>query len=108
MTLDEMEQHHAELADVDDTSLPVVVRDQMFSRGLPPVTPNLIPIRRPGTAMWNSINLPEANKVQLLALKDGACPTCGGIAGAYIFDNVMLFYCHAVTHHRFKETLNWS
>lgn len=75
----------------------------------PPPLPKqtLVPVHRPGTAM-HSINVAEASKTQMLALKDGRCPTCGGSAGAYCFDNIMLYYCHGVTHHRFKETLNWS
>lgn len=96
MTLDELEAEHADY-------LAWLAEEEL--KPAPP-SPKLNVIMKKGES--RHVNVPEAGKAQLLALREGVCPTCGKTAGCYVFDNIMLFYCHQVQHHRFKETLNWS
>lgn len=97
MTLDEMEAAHKDYLEWQYEEYGHVEEPK----------PNLVPIDRKGATMKNG-TIPEATKSQLLALKEGICPTCGEPTGCYVFDNVMLFWCLKAQHHKFQETLNWS
>lgn len=96
MTLDELEADHLDYQQWVNEEWPEAKVEK----------PKLVPIQKKGPALSN--NIPEATKIDLLALKDGVCAKCGGTCGCYVFENMMLFYCHAEPSHRFKETINWS
>ncbi len=107
-TIDEMEADHADYKDwISDTYGNRDWEQDNYGHTVTP-QPKLQKIKRQGVVMDNKANVPVATKVQLLALREGTCPTCGKSSGCYVYDNLMLFYCHENTTHRFKELLNWG